>query len=63
MAWFVAYRAAVRQGLPTDHFEYRVFSEAQIETIGREWDWASAALDTEKDAQLLADSLNAEQRD
>jgi len=55
MPWFVAKRAIVAGGGATGRHEYRVFSEAEIEAIGPEWDWASFALDSREEAQALAD--------
>jgi hypothetical protein len=57
MPWFVALRPILREGEPSDENEYRVFSEAEIENIGPEWDWASSAFDTEAEAQQEADDL------
>ncbi len=55
MPWFVAKRAIAAKGAADDKFEYRVFSEAEIESIDPEWDWASAACDSREEAQTLAD--------
>jgi hypothetical protein len=55
MPWFVAKRPIVRDGLPTEAFEYKVFSEDEIESISPEWDWASGACDTREEAQREAD--------
>lgn len=55
MPWFVAKRAVLAEGAAGVRHEYRVFSEAEIESIGPEWDWASFALDSREEAQALAD--------
>lgn len=55
MPWFVVKRPVIQDGEPGDRFEYRVVSEAEIEQIGPEWDWASGSCDTEAEAQRMAD--------
>ncbi len=55
MPWFVAKRPIVQDGETTDRYEYRVVSEAEIESIGPEWDWASSAFATKEEAQNLVD--------
>lgn len=55
MPWFVAKRAIVEGGEATDTYEYRVVSEAEVESIGPGWDWASSACDSREEAQALAD--------
>ncbi len=55
MPWFVAKRPVVEDGEPTGKFEYRVFSEDEVEAITPDWDWASGACDTREEAQTLAD--------
>jgi len=55
MPWFVAKRALVENGEATDKYEYRVVSEAEIETIEPDWEWASSACDSLEDAYALAD--------
>lgn len=55
MPWFVAKRAIVENGSATDKYEYRVVSEAEIESIDPEWDWASSACASREEAQALAD--------
>ncbi len=55
MPWFVAKRAIAAGGSATEQYEYRVFSEAEIESIEPEWDWASSACETREEAQALAD--------
>lgn len=55
MPWFVAKRAIVENGSTTDKYEYRVVSEAEIESIDPEWDWASSACASREEAQALAD--------
>lgn len=55
MPWFVAKRAIVEGGEATDKYEYRVVSEAEVESIGPEWDWASSVCDSREEAQALAD--------
>jgi hypothetical protein len=57
MPWFVASRPVIREGESTDALEYRVFSEAEIESISPEWDWASSACDSEEEAREKADDL------
>lgn len=57
MPWFVASRPIIVDGNTTDACEYRVFSEAEIETIGPEWDWASSACDSEEEARRKADDM------
>lgn len=55
MPWFVAKRAIADRGGAAPQYEYRVFSEAEIESIEPEWDWASSACETREEAQSLAD--------
>jgi hypothetical protein len=55
MPWFVAKRAIVQNGEPTDKYEFRVVSEDEIESIEPDWDWASSACATREEAQNLAD--------
>lgn len=55
MPWFVAKRPVIGDAGATGCHEYRVVSEAEIESIGPEWDWASSALDSRDEAQALAD--------
>lgn len=55
MPWFVAKRVIADSGAATDQYEYRVVSEAEVESIGPEWDWASSACDSREEAQALAD--------
>jgi hypothetical protein len=57
MPWFVASRSILREGKPTEKKEYRVFSEAEIENVGPEWDWASSVCDSLEEAQQEADDL------
>lgn len=55
MPWFVAKRAIADEGSAGETYEYRVFSEEQIESITPEWEWASSACDTREEAQAIAD--------
>ena len=55
MPWFVVKRAIADNGGEADRYEFRVFSEEEIESIGPGWDWASSACDTREEAQELAD--------
>lgn len=55
MPWFVAKRAIADERSGGQTYEYRVVSEAEIETIDPDWDWASAACATREEAQTLAD--------
>lgn len=55
MPWFVAKRAIVAEGGVDDRHEYRVFSEAEIESIDPGWDWASFAFASREEAQAHAD--------
>lgn len=50
MPWFVAKRALADKGGGGGKYEYRVFSEAEIESIEPEWDWASGACDSQEEA-------------
>jgi hypothetical protein len=55
MPWFVAKRAIADSAEAVEKYEYRVFSEAEIESIAPDWDWASSACSTREEAQALAD--------
>jgi hypothetical protein len=57
MHYFIAKRPASLEGRPSVQYEYRVFSEDEIESLGPEWDWASPALQTREQAQREADDM------
>lgn len=57
MPWFVAKRPVEPSQPERTPYVYRVVSEADIETIGPEWDWASSAFDTLAEAEREADEL------
>ncbi|MFO1271930.1 MAG: hypothetical protein U1F50_09670 [Rubrivivax sp.] len=57
MPWFVAKRAVPQAESANARFQFRVFSEDEIEAIGPEWDWASACLPTREEAEREADEL------
>lgn len=50
MPWFVAKRAIAERGAADGKYEYRVFSEDEIDSIEPDWDWASSACDTQEEA-------------
>lgn len=50
MPWFVAKRAIAETGAADGKYEYRVFSEDEIDSIEPDWDWASGACDTQEEA-------------
>ena len=56
MPWFVAQRAVGGSDAAPGRHEHRVFGEAEIESIGPEWDGASSALDSRDEAQAPADA-------
>jgi hypothetical protein len=57
MHYFVAKRPIEVEGTLSLQYEYRVFSEQEIDAIGAEWDWASTAWPTREQAQKEADEL------
>ncbi len=55
MPWFVAKREIADPEAGGETYEYRVFSEEQIESIEPGWDWASGACDSQEEAQREAE--------